>query len=223
MSFRHHHAAAAALLFVSLSGMSLAVPAADTKPLVPQNCAQPVHVAKRAVSGHPGKSIQFPRRVVRSAGNCHAGKSEPLVLVGFTDARGGVSLERGNLERVIERVNARRFGRLSAAELTNLCVAQTATKRLELARNSCNEAVARSVADRDGLDRRFGASRVAAAQSAAVAYSNRAVMHWLLGDAIAAHNDLDEAVSLAPAALYVTRNLQVTGPSTSLAGVRAVK
>ncbi len=154
MSFRHHHAAAAALLFVSLSGMSLAVPAADTKPLVPQNCAQPVHVAKRAVSGHPGKSIQFPRRVVRSAGHCHAGKSEPLVLVGFTDARGGVSLERGNLERVIERVNARRFGRLSAAELTNLCVAQTATNRLELARNSCDEAVARSVADRDGLDRR---------------------------------------------------------------------
>jgi cell division inhibitor SulA len=51
----------------------------------------------------------------------------------------------------------------------------------------------------------------------AVAYSNRAVMHWLSSNAAAAHNDLVNARKFGPDAAFVMRNLEVTERGPSLA------
>jgi hypothetical protein len=41
----------------------------------------------------------------------------------------------------------------------------------------------------------------------AIAYSNRAVLHWLSKDAVAAARDLAEAAALTPKADFVARNI----------------
>jgi hypothetical protein len=142
--------------------------------------------------------------------------SKPLILVGFTDANGGVALDRGRMERVIERIQGKPLARASAGELTNLCVAHTALRQLVEARAACDAALESALADRTSRRARYTPPRMAD-QWVAVAYSNRAVMHWLSSDAVATHNDLAKARALAPRASYVSRNVEMTERSPSLA------
>ncbi len=219
MSIRLQCAAAAALLFASLSGASLPATAADTKPMVNESCPRAVQVANRGVAGHPGKSLLRPKRTAQDS-VCTQDGAKPLILASFTDARGGVALERGNTERAVELIHGRKYGRPSSAELTNLCVARTVLRQFDQAREVCDAALSRALADRASHDIRFGASRIAANQAVAVAYSNRSVMHWLVGDAVAAHNDIVAARALAPLASFVSRNLELTERAPAL--VRSV-
>jgi hypothetical protein len=52
---------------------------------------------------------------------------------------------------------------------------------------------------------------------AAVAYSNRAVMHWLSRDVGAAQRDLASARAIAPRAIYVMRNSDAASTAPALA------
>jgi hypothetical protein len=220
VSIRLQSAAAAAMLFASLSGASLPATAADTKPIVKESCPRAVQVANRGVAGHPGKSLLRPKRTAQDSVQCSQDGAKPLILASFTDARGGVALERGNTERAVELIHGRKYGRPSSAELTNLCVARTVLRQFDQAREVCDAALSRALADRASHDIRFGASRIAANQAVAVAYSNRSVMNWLVGDAVAAHHDIVAARALAPWASFVSRNLELTERAPSL--VRSV-
>jgi hypothetical protein len=219
VSIRIQYAAVAALLFASLSGTSLPASAADTKPISQETCARSVLVVQRRAAGHPGKSLQLPARGAAGSSQCSREGAKPLILASFTEARGGLALERGHTERAVEQIYSRKFGRPSGAELTNLCVARTVQRQFEQAREVCDAALSRAVDERTNLDVRFG-SRIATKQAVAVAYSNRAVMHWLEGDAIAAHNDIVMARNLAPTSTFVARNHEMTQRSPSL--VRAL-
>ena len=220
MSIRLQSAAAAALLFAFVSGASLPATAADTKPIVKESCPRAVQVANRGAAGHPGKSVLLPKRTAQESVQCSRKGAKPLILASFTDARGGIALERGNTERAVELLHGRKHGRPSGAELTNLCVARTVLRQFDQAREVCDAALSRALADRASRDLRFGVPRTAANQAVAAAYSNRSVMNWLVGDAVAAHNDIVAARALAPLASFVSRNLQLTERSPSL--VRSV-
>jgi hypothetical protein len=218
MSFRYHPIAVSILLLASFSGASLAADTPDTKPIVRDTCVRATYVSTRQLAGHPGKGAMFPKRSISRSAHCPSVQSKkPLILASYTDEVGGRSLKLGRTELALEQISARKSRRPSTTLLTNQCVARTVLRQWADARSSCDAAVAVAIDGRNGAGTQFGTDRRMVDRSLAVAYSNRAVMHWLMRDAIAAQNDLAKARGLQPNASYVTRNLQVTGRSPSLA------
>ena len=207
MSFRIYQIAASALLLASLSGVSLAGEA----------CSQSAQTTQRTVAGHPGKSLLLPKRSVCKAAKSKAVKSKPMILASYTDALGGQALVNGRTERALEQMFAKKSTQSSAEELTNQCVAHTVLRQWPQARDACDAAVAGALDKRAEVGKTYGTQRMLATRAVGVAYSNRAVMYWLLDDAAAAHNDLAEARALTPAARYVLRNSDVAKSSPSLA------
>jgi hypothetical protein len=215
MSFRNNLIATSTFWVVAFSGVSSMVSAADTKPIVLETCTQATLASHRFV-GHPGKSILLPKREVREVARCSSEQRKPLILASYTDARGGQALVRGRTEQALEQIYAKKSAPSSAAELTNLCVAKTVLRQWSQAGDACDAAVARALDERDSKSTRLSAARKMADKGVGAAYSNRAVMHWMSGDEVAAHNDLLKAQDLSPDASYVMRNLKVAERKPSL-------
>jgi hypothetical protein len=222
MFLRSNPIATSTLWLITLSGVSSIVGAADTKPIVRETCAQVSLVGQRH-AGHPGKSVEPRKAAVRQVERCSSALRKPLILASYTDARGGQALVRGRTELALELLSSRSFARASAAELTNMCVGQTVLRQWSQARDACDAAVARALADRAGTSRWPSAYREAVHTAVAVgaAYSNRAVMHWLSGNEVAAQSDLVHAQNLTPDASYVMRNLEVAERKLSLVRAEA--
>jgi hypothetical protein len=145
---------------------------------------------------------------------------KPLILASFTDAKGGQSLVDGRTERALEQIGAMRSVRRTSAELTNLCVAHTVLRQWSEASAACDAAVARALDMRADAGYRFSSDRRSADQGAGAALSNRAVLHWLSGETVAAHNDLARARDFLPGASFVAQNLEVAVGQPSLARVQ---
>jgi hypothetical protein len=218
MSFRYNPIAVSILLLASFSGASRAADTPDTKPIVRETCVRATYVSTRQLAGHPGKGAMFPKRSISRSAHCPSAQSgKPLILASYTDEVGGRSLTLGRTELALAQISARKSRRPSTTVLTNQCVARTVLRQWVEARSSCDAAVATAIDEHKGTGMRFGTARRMVDRSLAVAYSNRAVMHWLMRDAIAAQDDLAKARGILPNASYVTRNLQVTGRNPSLA------
>jgi hypothetical protein len=158
-------------------------------------------------SGHPGKSLSLPRRE-RNVESCSTRAASKLVLVGFTDVTGGKALTTGNVGRAIRELS-RHAGRSPSLALNNLCVAHTALGQWEQAQDSCDAAVA-AAADNLAIHGRWpGEQRRLAHKVAAAVYSNRAVMHAMSNDAVAAQGDFARARAMAPKAAFVARNAEL--------------
>lgn len=217
MSLRSNPIATSTLWLITFSGLSSVAGAADTKPIVRETCAQVALVSQRQAS-HPGKSVVPRKRTVRQVEQCSTALRKPLILASYMDARGGQALIRGRTELALELLSSRSFARSSAAELTNRCVGQTVLRQWSQAGDACDAAVTRALAERAGTSRWPSAHREAAQTAVAVgaAFSNRAVMHWLSGNEVAAHSDLAQAQNVTPDASYVMRNLEVAERKPSL-------
>jgi hypothetical protein len=217
MSFRNRFIAAT-LLTASLGALASVAQAADTKPIVREECSFETLVRNRPV-GHPGKSIQLPKRPARALAECPREPRRTLVMASYTDSRGGLSLERGRAAQALEQLQGRRDSRKSSFELTNQCVAHTVLRQFAEAGRSCDAAVERTLSVRNEMGNRLGGARRVFDRDVGVAYSNRAVMHLLSGDEVAAHKDLSQARKLTPNASYVMRNVEAAGREPALAAV----
>jgi hypothetical protein len=222
MFIRNKLAASSALVLVSLCGASSLVSAADTKPIVRETCTQATLVEFRPV-GHPGKSIQLPKRQARDGESCSRRQHKPMMLASYTDARGGQALVRGKAERALEQIYAGKTRSYSVLELNNQCVAHTVLRQWSEAADACDAAVASALDKNAKGHLQFGGLDYSVDMAVATAYSNRAVMYWLRNDEVAAHNDLAMARKLAPQASYVLRNLNVAKTGSSLARAEDVR
>jgi hypothetical protein len=205
-----------ALLLASFSGLAAA---AETQAADRATCAKPMLSASSRITGHPGRAAPARKRIVQASADCPNTETRPMVLASFTDATGGLSLVRGNTERALEQIQARKRAKRSSLLLTNQCVGHTVLRQWSEARAACDAAVEVANAERLRGGTRLESSRRLARSNVAVAYSNRAVLNWLTDQEIAAHNDLLAARKLAPTARYVTRNLLVTETAPSLASL----
>jgi hypothetical protein len=217
MSSRFYPITGSALLLAALFNVT-PVNAADTKPLVPETC---VAIKRVASAGHPGKSIQLPRRTKETTSECSRPARARLVLASYVDTAGGKALVMGRTERAIEQIHAKGDVRKSSLALTNLCVAHTVLRQWTEARDSCDAAVAIATANRTRLMYRPGVSRTQLDTAASVAYSNRAVLNWLSRESLAAQNDLARAREISPKAFYVTRNERLSVDASTLAQATA--
>jgi hypothetical protein len=186
----------------SATNVALAGGAADT---TVASCATRGGTLIRHV-GHPGKSLQLPRRMEKLEECSTTQARKTLTLASFLDAPGGKALVDGKIERARRQIGGRAT---NSREQTNLCVLHTLQRNWTDARSACDSAVemaarGRSVVDRDERARVRQANQVAAA-----AYSNRAVMNWLSGDTGAAYVDLANARAISPKADFVSQNFEV--------------
>jgi hypothetical protein len=137
----------------------------------------------------------------------HAETPDPFVLVAYSNRAGGQPLTRGNYDHAAQAVRSEDTGALADPQAldTNRCVAFAMTQQLGQARVACDAAV--RAAQQSGSPSWSPQARQQSALSAAVAYSNRAVLDWLEAQPAAAQRDLHRAQALAPEAAFVARNM----------------
>lgn len=133
----------------------------------------------------------------------------PFVLTAYGSAPGGQDLLTGRYPAALQQLRASGHAPLDAAAVSaNNCVALAMTRRWDAAQSACDAAV------REARDARLSAAPWSAAganskdRAIAAAYSDRAVLRWMSGNARGARADLDEARVFAPQAGFVVRNVR---------------
>lgn len=127
----------------------------------------------------------------------------------YSNGLGSQEILRGRYEAALAQIETSRgvdeAMRFEAA--TNLCVAQMMAGRFESARTACDAAVKSARASAIATPTWGPPAGGAHQEDVAVAYANRAVLHWLTDDAQGAANDLAQAKRLSSKADFVTRNV----------------
>ncbi len=136
-----------------------------------------------------------------------ADQPNKFVMTAYTNGAGGESLVSGDYQSGLAQ--ALRSFADNDTTVTNKCVGYTMTAQLAAAQGVCDAAV--KGAQRDLWHLAASAASLweqrPLQEALAIAYSNRAVLHWLANDASAAERDLADAVAIMPDADYVARNL----------------
>lgn len=141
-----------------------------------------------------------------SAAVSAADAAETFVLVAYSNRAGGTRIAHGEYRTATQAEHAT-VQADPGALATNHCVAFAMSERLAQARLACDSAVQAAHSEQTQSPSWNPRGREQAANSAAVAYSNRAVLRWLSADSRGAKEDLAKAQALAPQASFVTRNM----------------
>ncbi len=210
--------ATAAALLLAYFGVS-APATADADAGAVATCASGTRAVFRP-TGHPGKSMAVKRHEVSVSRSCAGVARDALMLASFVDSPGGAALMAGQSARAIEQIGASRKSNLTSNALTNLCVAHTVARDWSQAPDACDAAVAAALDahKRSAIWPRTHLER--ANKAVAVAYSNRAVMHWLSSNSVGSGTDLARARAIAPKANFVMRNSRLTASIPTNAQVR---
>ncbi len=128
---------------------------------------------------------------------------DAFVLVAYSNRAGGTQISNGEYLTAIRETPG--LPDDPAGLATNQCVALAMSAQLAQAQHACDSAV--QAAYREQAQLPSWSPRGQAANSQAVAYSNRAVLRWLNADTHGARQDLARAQALAPQAAFVVRNL----------------
>jgi Flp pilus assembly protein TadD len=146
---------------------------------------------------------------IAATANAAQQDTDHFVVTVYSDTRGSQELLIGHYDEALAQIETSRgldeAPRLEAA--TSLCVARMMAGRFDSARTACDEAV-RTARSEPSATRTWGPGAGGIYQrDVAIAYANRAVLHWLTDDTHSAASDLAQAKRFAPKADFVTRNL----------------
>jgi len=157
-----------------------------------------------------------------AAAGAHAEESRTFVLTAYSNGAGGADVMAGQYTAAVEEISR---GKRSQAlypttSSTNLCVAHAANRKLDAAREACDAAI--TIAKMEKLQTPAWVPSARRTQNSyiALAYSNRAVLYWLMDDEKNAALDMAKATQLAPKADFVARNTAaMRTPGAALAQV----
>jgi hypothetical protein len=144
------------------------------------------------------------------SGAALAGGAHRFVFTAYRDAAGGADVVAGRYRAALEELKGRpqAMALESSSVNTNRCVAYSMTLQFQQARAACDAAVHAAEEQRVLPSSWWSVTRASDDDdSTAVAYANRAVLHWMLHDEAAARADLARAQQLWPQAAFVARNL----------------
>jgi len=138
------------------------------------------------------------------------GAHRQFVFTAYADAAGGTQVLAGRYQAALAQLRGYRgvADPDPAAVETNRCVAYSMTLQWQKASSSCDAAVRAAEAERAMPTATWSWAPASSDDYVAVAYANRAVVHWLLKDDAGARKDLAKARSLLPQAGFVTRNVE---------------
>jgi len=131
-----------------------------------------------------------------------------FVLTAYSNGVGGAELISGNYAAAAEALHSRPTPPALDPSTTsnNRCVALAMIKQWDSARIACDQAVRDAQQEKAWLPSYEYWARKVKNDYLALALSNRAVLHWMSADTVAAANDLKRAESLSPKADFVTHN-----------------
>jgi hypothetical protein len=150
-----------------------------------------------------------------------ADQPHSFVLTAYSNGAGGASLVSGEYGAAARELGEQpRSLSMDASTLsTNRCVAYSVTKQWDAARVACDAAVRDAQEDKANLPTWMSWARKRHNEYVALAYSNRAVLHWLSNDTTNAAKDLARAEALSPKADFVARNLSALHTRNAVAQV----
>lgn len=132
-----------------------------------------------------------------------------FTFTAYSDAAGGEDVVAGRYRDALQELK-RHAGTVDfdpSAANTNRCVAYAMTLQWQEAHAACDAAVLAASERRNALPTWLSWVDEAEDERLALAYANRAVMHWMSHDEAAARKDLTSALALAPKTDFVAQNI----------------
>jgi hypothetical protein len=159
---------------------------------------------RRAYSLQRSWSLGAVLALSLASGPALADGAHRFVFTAYADAVGGGDIIAGRYGAAVEQLKSHsRVTDLNAsASNTNRCVAYSMTLHWQEARTACDAAVSAA-----GAPPSWSWAHTPDDYYLALAYANRAVLHWLAHDDAAAQKDLARAQELSPRADFVARNV----------------
>jgi len=172
-------------------------------------------------SRKPTQALQLALAVALLAGSAAHAADEPRTfeLTAFSNGTGGAALVSGDYNSAVRALSAHVNGLNADSVNTNRCVAYVVTRQVEAARIACNDAVRDAQDQISSLPIAMSFDRTDYRDYLALAYSNRAVFHWMSNDTAAAQSDLKKAAAVAPKAEFVARNVTALQSHSTVAQV----
>ena len=133
--------------------------------------------------------------------------ADHFTLTAYTNSLAGNSLVHGKYELAIDQLSLDAHSLASESVSTNRCVALIVTRKFDEAKSACNDAVSAAQQELAGLPISQSYARQDYRQYLASAYSNRAVLSYLLNDKTGAQVDLQKAEAVAPKDNTVASNV----------------
>jgi hypothetical protein len=179
--------------------------------------------SRRADSSLRPRALGVALALALASGTALADGAHQFVFTAYTDAAGGADVIAGRYQSALGelRRHPASMDPDPAASNTNLCVAYSMTLQWREARATCDAAVREASRQRLSMPTWLGWTQQSEDEYLALAYTNRAVMHWLLRDGAAAQKDLTKAQELAPRADFVARNVAALATHVTLARAAA--
>lgn len=179
--------------------------------------------SRRANSVRRSRALSAALALALASTAALADGAHRFVFTTFTDATGGDDVVAGSYSAALQELqSASGIGQLDRSAIdTNRCVAYSMSLRWQEARTACDAAVRDATAQRKRPPAEWSWMHVSADDYLAVAYANRAVMHWLSSEDAAARQDLAAAQELSPGADFVARNLVALKEHAEVAQAKA--
>jgi hypothetical protein len=174
---------------------------------------------RRANSARRSRVLGAGLALTLLSGAALADGAHRFVFTAYSNAAGGRQVVAGHYRAALQvlRDSPDTAALDPAAEETNRCVAYSMTLRLREAQVACDAAVQAARKQRDAFPAWWTWIPSTYDDDVAIAYANRAVMHWMSNDAAAAHRDLAEARELSPRSGFVAQNLEALEMHAALA------
>jgi hypothetical protein len=143
-------------------------------------------------------------------------------LTAFSNGTGGAALLTGDYNTAQHELTTHGSTLDPETAATNRCVVYTVTRQIEAARAACDKAVREAQQDIASLPVSLSWARSDYRDYLALAYSNRAVLDWVVNDGAAAQSDLKKAAAVSPKAPFVARNISALQNHAAVAQVAGV-
>lgn len=177
----------------------------------------------RANSPLRPRALAAALALAMASGTALADGAHRFVFTAYTDAAGGAAVVAGRYRTALEELKSHpdAVDLDPSAANTNRCVAYSMTLQWREARTTCDAAVREASEQRINVPTWLGWTRESQDECLALAYANRAVMHWISRDQAAAQSDIAKARELAPQADFVARNVAALETHVTVAQVAA--
>jgi tetratricopeptide (TPR) repeat protein len=157
-------------------------------------------------SRKPIRTLQLAVAAAVLAGSAaYADETGHFELTAFSNGPAGTALTSGDYNTALVQLQHAHSLDTDTTS-TNRCVAYSVTRRTDEARIACDTAVREAQMELSSLPVSMQWARAEYRDYLAVAYSNRAVLNWMLNDTRAAQSDLKRAAAISPKATFVARN-----------------
>ena len=169
----------------------------------------------------PNRALQLAFTGALLVGSAAFAADEPRTfeLTAFSNGTGGPALLSGDYNTAQQQLSSNHQALDIETAATNRCVVYTVTHQIDAARAACDKAVREAQQEIASLPVSLSWARSDYRDYLALAYTNRAVLDWVMNDSSGAQSDLKKAAAVSPKASFVARNLSALQNHAAVAQV----